>query len=165
MRDKSQMNELLKFTILVLFLLVISLVGILAPESASQLQSSNFIRWSAAILCGLFLSYFLSWIASAAPDATNPITQGAQINWQVMQSKGKGQYIREIMMTDMKRVLYLHPLMMIFVGWILGWSVNKIVGVVSIINLANICGSFFHALKLWELVEKKHTASMSDGAE
>ena len=158
MSDKSQRIETLKFIILVLFLIAISLIGILAPESVSRLQGSDFIRWSAAISCCLILSYFLSWIASVAPDATNPITQREQINWQIMQSKGKGQYIREIMMADMKRALYLYPLMLIIVGWILGWSVNKIIGVVSIINLVNICGSFFHALKLWELVEKKHKA-------
>ena len=159
MRDKNPANEPLKFIIFVSLLIAISLVGVLAPESVSRLHCSDFIRLSAAILCGLILSYFLGWIASVAPDATNPITQGEQINWQTMQSKGKGQHIREVMMTDMKRVFYLHPLMLVIVGWILGWSVNKIVGVVSIINLANICGSFFHALKLWELFEKKHQAS------
>ena len=71
MTSNKPPNELLKFIIIVLFLIAVSLVGMIAPESVSRLQGSNLLRWSVAILCGLIFSYILVWLSTAVTDAGN----------------------------------------------------------------------------------------------
>jgi Na+/melibiose symporter-like transporter len=138
----------LNFIIIVLLLLVVSLVGIIAPESVSRLQGSNPLKWSVAILCGLIFSYILVWLSNAVADGRN------------LQSKSRSHYIRESMIKDLRRVLYFQPLLVLLIGWILGWGVNRIVGIVSFLNFVTVCASFFRGLRLWELNEKEHRASL-----
>jgi hypothetical protein len=134
---------LLKFTIILLFLIAVSLVGMIAPESVSRLQDSNLLRWSVAILCGLTFSYILVWLSTAVTDAGN------------LQLQDFGHYLRDKMITDLRRVLYFQPLIGLLVGWILGWDVNRIISVVSFLNFLTVCVSFFGALKQRELSKKK----------
>ena len=148
MSMKKHTNESLNFIIIVLLLLVLSLVGLIAPESVSRLQASNPLKWSVAILCALIFGYIWVWLSTVVIDARN------------LQPRSRSHYMREIMITDLRRVLYFQPLVLLLVGWILGWGVNKIIGVVSFLNFITICASFFRALRLWELNEKEYRASL-----
>jgi hypothetical protein len=58
-------------------------------------------------------------------------------------------------MTDLRRVLSIQPLLVLLIGWIMAWGVNRIIGVVSFLNLLTVCASFFRALRLSELNEKE----------
>ena len=148
MSSNKRPNELLKFIIIVLFLMAVSVVGMIAPESVSRLQGSNLLRWSVAILCGLIFSYILVWLSTAVTDAGN------------LQLQDFRHYLRDTMITGLRRALYFQPLLGLLVGWILGWDVNRIISVLSFLNFITICASFFGALKQWELSKKKHTASL-----
>lgn len=148
MSMKKHTNESLHFIIVIPLLLTLSLVGLIAPESVLRLQGSNLLKWSVAILCALIFGYILVWLSTVSTDAGN------------LQSKSRSYYMREIMITDLRRVLYFQPLLVLLVGWILAWGVNKIIGVVSFLNFITICASFFRALRLWELNEKEHRASL-----
>lgn len=148
MSSNKRPNELLKFIIIVLFLMAVSLVGMIAPESVSRLQGSNFLRWSVAILCGLLFCYILVWLSTAVTDAGN------------LQLQDFRHYLRDTMITGLRRVLYFQPLLGLLVGWILGWDVNRIISVLSFLNFITVCTSFFLALRQWELSKKKHTASL-----
>lgn len=148
MSSNKRPNELLKFIIIVLFLMAVSLVGLIAPESVSRLQDSNLLRWSVAILCGLIFSYILVWLSTAVTDAGN------------LQLQDFRHYLRDTMITGLRSVLYFQPLLGLLMGWILGWDVNRIISVLSVVNFITICASFFGALKQWELSKKKHTASL-----
>ena len=148
MSSNKRPNELLKFIIIVLFLMAVSLVGMIAPESVSRLQGSNLLRWSVAILCGLIFSYILVWLSTAVTDAGN------------LQLQDFRHYLRDTMITGLRRALYFQPLLGLLVGWILGWDVNRIISVLSFLNFITVCASFFGALKQWELSKKKHTASL-----
>ena len=148
MTSNKPPNELLKFIIIVLFLIAVSLVGMIAPESVSRLQGSNLLRWSVAILCGLIFSYILVWLSTAVTDAGN------------LQLQDFRHYLRDTMITGLRRVLYFQPLLGLLVGWILGWDVNRIISVLSVLNFITLCASLFGALKQWELSKKKHAASL-----
>lgn len=148
MSSNKRPNELLKFIIIVLFLMAVSLVGMIAPESVSRLQGSNLLRWSVAILCGLIFSYILVWLSTAVRDAGN------------LQLQDFRHYLRDTMITGLRRVLIFQPLFGLLVGWILGWDVNRIISVLSVLVFITVCGSFFLALRQWELSKKKHTASL-----
>ena len=148
MSRANQTNESLNFIIIVLLLVVMSLVGMITPESVSRLQGSNPLKWTVAILCGSLLSYILAWLSRAALDSGN------------LQSKSRSHYVREIMITDLGRVLHFQPFLVLLVGWILGWGVNEIIGVVSFLIFVTVCASFFRALRQWELREKKHRVSL-----
>jgi|ERR1041384_4989596 hypothetical protein len=148
MSSNKRPNELLKFIIIVLFLMAVSLVGMIAPESVSRLQGSNLLRWSVAILCGLIFSYILVWLSTAVTDAGN------------LQLQDFRHYLQDTMITGLRRVLYFQPLLGLLMGWILGWDVNRIISVLSVVNFITVCASFFGALKQWELSKKKHTASL-----
>ena len=148
MSMKKHTKESLNFMIIILLLLALSLVGMIAPESISRLQGSAPLKWSVAILCALIYIYIYVSLSTVVTDARN------------LQSKSKSHYMREIMVPDLKRVLYFQPFAVLLVGWILGWTVNRIVGVVSILNFITVFASFFRALRLWELNEKEHRASL-----
>lgn len=141
-------GQRLSFIIIVLLLLILSLVGMIAPESAARLQGHGPLKWSVAILCGLTFSYILTWLLTAAPETIDP------------PSKSRGRYMQDIMITDIRRVLYYQPFLVLLIGWIMGWDVNRIVAVVSFLNLVTVCASFFRALRQWELREKEHKASL-----
>ena len=148
MNSNKRPNELLKFIIIVLFLMAVSLVGMIAPESVSRLQGSNLLRWSVAILCGLIFGYILMWLSTAVTDAGN------------LQLQDFRHYLRDTMITGLRRVLYFQPLLGLLVGWILGWDVNRIISVLSFLNFVTVCTSFFLALRQWELSKKKPIAPL-----
>ncbi len=146
--NRRHTNETSIFIVNIFLLFAVSLVGIIAPESISHLQNSNPLKWSVAILGGLIFSYVSVWLLIAAPIIGT------------RESKSKGHYMREIMVTDIRRSLYFQPFLVLLVGWILGWGTTKIISIVSFINFVTICASFFRALRLWELNGKKHKASL-----
>ena len=155
MRNKNHIKETVIFIIFISAFIALGLLGTLAPESVSWLQSSAIRKWSVALLCGIFFSFVLGWLATVDPDVSNFIAGEYQSNWQSIKSKGKGQYIKLMMVAHLRKVLYFQPFLALLIGWILGWSVNRIVGVVSFINFITICFSFFLALRQWELNEKE----------
>jgi hypothetical protein len=158
MRYKIHKKRLLNFIIVIILLTAMSVAGISAPERISWLQDSNVLRWIFAILCSLILSYILGWLSTVAPDSS--MADEESFNWQRVKSKGKGQYIQGIMIADLKRVLYFQPLIVLLVGWILGWGIGKIVRIISLLTFVSICASFLGALRQWELNEKEEKISM-----
>lgn len=145
--NRKRGNGILSFIIIILLLLALSVIGIIAPESVQRLQDSNTLKWPVAILCGLVFSYILTWLSTAN---TSP---------RHLEPKSKSHLIRDIMITDLRRVLYFQPFLVLLIGWILGWDVNRIVGVVSVLNFVTVFASFFRALKLSESNGKGHGAS------
>jgi hypothetical protein len=154
MSDRKSSNEAVTFVVAVSLLAAVSLLGILAPESVSRLQGSDLVRWSAAIACALLFSFVLIRLTASSPDAESPSVGAGESNWQGLRAEGRGRYVRMIMLADLRRVLAVQPLLVLLVGWVLGWGVNRIVGVVSIINFVTACASFFHGLRQWELNER-----------
>lgn len=132
-------------------LTAMSIAGMFAPERISWLQDSTILRWTVAILCGLVASYVLVRLSTS----DSSLLADGNLNWQKIRSNGKGQYIEGIMIAYLKRVLFLHPLIGLLVGWILDWGVAGIIRVISAITFITICASFFGALRQWELNEKK----------
>lgn len=147
MSSRKRPDESLKFAIIILFLIAVSLVGMIAPESVSRLQGSTLLRWSVAILCGLIFSYILVWLSNAVTDDGN------------LQLQDFGHYLRDTTITNLRRALYFQPLVGMFVGWILGWDVNRIISVVSFLILITVCVSLLAALRQRELSKKKQTVS------
>ena len=134
-------NKSLKFIIIVTLLTVLSIAGLNLPDRISWLENSDILRWAIAILCGLCVSYVLVWLSISSRDSDLINTEESHLRG--IKSKGRFDLIQSTMIADLKYVLYFSPLVTLIAGWILGWSVSHIIGVISMITFVTITAAFF----------------------